>query len=46
MICYHLVKFGGHKYCSCRDMFLVCHVIEQDRVMKGSSDYNDRNRSR
>ena len=40
MVCYHLAKFGGHRYCSSRDMFVVCHVIKQDH--KGSGDYNNR----
>ena len=46
MVCQHLAKYGGHKYFSSRDMFLVCHVIRQDHVVKGSDDYNDRNPSR
>ena len=37
----HLVKFGGHRYCSSRDMCLVCHVIKQDHLLKGSDDYKD-----
>ena len=28
MVCHQLAKFGGHRYCSSRDMFLVCHVIK------------------
>ena len=27
-------------------MFLVCHVIKPDQVIKGSGDYNDRSPSR
>ena len=23
-------------------MFLICHVIKQDHIIKGSGDYNDR----
>ena len=47
MICLHLAKFGGHRYCSSREkMFLVCHVIKPDQVIKGSGDYNDRSPSR
>ena len=43
MVCQHLSKFGGHRYCSSRDMmFLVCHVIKQDHVIKGSGGYNNR----
>ena len=45
MLC-HLAKFGGHRYCISKDMFLVCHVIKQDHVIKGSSDYNDMSLSR
>ena len=41
MECHDLAKFGGHKYFSSRDlMFLVCHVIKQDHVIKASGDYN------
>ena len=47
MVSNHLVKFGGHSYCSSRDIkFLVCHVIKQDSIIKGSGGYNDRNPSR
>ena len=37
MACYQIAKFGGHMYCSSRDMFLACHVIKQDNLTKGSS---------
>ena len=44
---HHLAKFGDHRYCSSRNvMFLVCHVIRQDLIIKGSGDYKDRNPSR
>ena len=33
MLCQHLAKWGGYRYCSSRDMFLVCHVIRQDHVI-------------
>ena len=46
MVCYHLIKFDGHSYCSNRDVFLVGHTIKQDHVVKGSDDYNDRNPSK
>lgn len=37
---YHPVKFSGHRHSGSRDiMFLVCHVIVQDDVIKGSCDY-------
>ena len=33
----HLTKFGGHRHCSVGDIIvLVCHMISQDYVMKGS----------
>ena len=33
-------KFGGHRYCSSGDiMFLVCHLIKQDHIIKRSVDY-------
>ena len=47
MIYHHLAKFGGHSYCSSKDiMFLVCHVIKQDHAIKGSGDSNDSSPSR
>ena len=39
---HHLAKFGGHRRCSSRNIFLVYHVIKQDHIIKGSGDYNDR----
>ena len=39
MVCHHLAKLGSHKYSSNRDMFLVCHMIKQDHIIKGGSDY-------
>ena len=46
MLC-HLAKFGGHRHCiSTGIMFLICHVIKQDQVIKGSSDDNDMSLSR
>ena len=39
-----LAKFDSHRYCGSRDvMFLLCHVIWQDHVIKGSGDYSNRN---
>ena len=35
MVYHHLAKFGGHRCCSSIDMFLVCHVIKQDLIIKG-----------
>ena len=47
MLCHHLAKFGGHRYRSSRNiLFLVCHAIKQDHVIKGSGDYNDRSSSK
>ena len=38
-----LIKFGGLRYCSSRDnIYLVCHMIKEDHVIKGSDDYNNR----
>ena len=38
-----LAKFGGHRFCSSRDMFLFCHVIKQHHIIKGSGVYNNWN---
>ena len=46
MVCHHPAKFGGHRYCGSRDMFLVCHKISQDHTIKGLCDYINRNASR
>ena len=47
MVYHHFAKFGDHKYCSSRDIFfLVCHVIKQDHIIKGSDKYNNRRPSR
>ena len=45
MVCHRFAKFGSHSYCSSRNMFLVCHVIKQDHVIKELGKYNDRNPS-
>ena len=42
MAYHYLAKFGDHRYCTSRDMFLVCHVIKQEHVIKELGDYNDR----
>ena len=42
MVCHHLAKLRGHRCCSGRDMLLVCQVIKEEDVIKGSGDYNDR----
>ena len=36
-----LPNFAVRRYCVSRDMFLVCNVIKQDHVIKGSRNYND-----
>ena len=46
MVRYHLAKCGGHRYCSSRDMFLVCHAAKQEDMIKGRRDFNDMNLSR
>ena len=46
MVCHHLVKFGGHRCCTSRDMYLFYHVIKEDHVVKGSGDYSNRSFSR
>ena len=28
MVCQHLAKFDGHRHCTSRNMFLVCHMIK------------------
>ena len=36
----HFIKYGGHSYCSNRDIiFSACHVIKPDHVIKESSNY-------
>ena len=35
MVYHHHAKFGGHRYCGSSDMFLVCHLIEHNHVIKG-----------
>ena len=37
---HYLVKFGRNRYFS-RDVVLVCHVIKQDHIIKGSGDDDD-----
>ena len=45
-VSYHPLKFGGNRYCGSGNMFLVCHVILQGYVIKGSCDFMGRNPSR
>ena len=44
---YHLAKFGDHRHCGSEDiMILVCHMILQDHVIKGSRDFKGMSPSR
>ena len=39
-VSYHLAKVGGHRYSASGDiLFLVCQVILQDQVIKGSCGF-------
>ena len=38
MICYHLAKFGDHKYCGSRDLFLHFTATWSDKTIGVSSD--------
>ena len=38
-------KCGGHKQCGCGDMFLICHLILQDHMIKRSCDFMSRSPS-
>ena len=46
MVCHHPAKFGGNRFCTSRDILLVCHVIKQDHVVTGSGDYDNKNPSK
>ena len=46
MVCHHLAKFGGHRYCSSRDMFLVCDVTLQNQMIEAINDFMVRSSSR
>ena len=40
MVSHHPNKFGGHRYCGIGDIIvLVCNLITQDHVIKGSSAF-------
>ena len=46
-VCHHPIKFGGHKHCGSEDITaLLCHVISQDHVIKGSCDFMCRSPSK
>ena len=36
---YHLAMFGCHRHSRSGDMYLVCHVILKDHMIKGSWDF-------
>ena len=36
MVYHHFAWFGGHRYCSSKNKFLVFHVIKKDYKIKGS----------
>ena len=39
-VSHHSAKFGGtRQYCSVDITILVCHVIAQEHVIKGSCDF-------
>ena len=46
MVCHHLAKFGGHRYCSSRDMFLICDVTLQNQMIEAINDFMVRSSSR
>ena len=38
-VSYHPTKFGGNKHCgSGNAILLICHVISEDHVIKGTSN--------
>ena len=46
-VSYHPANFGGHRQCGSGDiMVLVCHVISQDHLINGSSDFVRRSTSK
>ena len=46
MVCHHLAKFGGHRYCSSRYMFLICDVTLQNQMIEAINDFMVRSSSR
>ena len=47
MVSHQPDKFAGHRHCGSGDiMILVCHVILQDHLIKGSCDSTPRRPSR
>ena len=39
----HSARFGGHRHCGSGDrLVLVCHVISENHVIKGSCDFKSR----
>ena len=46
MLSHDLANFGGHRHCGSRDIILlVCHVILQGYLIKGSCDFMSRSPS-
>ena len=41
IVCHPPANLDGHSYFGSIDMFLACHVIYQEHVIKGSCDYID-----
>ena len=39
IVTHHLAKFNGHRSCGSRDMYLICDVALQDRVIEGPCDF-------
>ena len=47
MVSFQSASFGGYRHCSSEDiMILVCHVILQNRVIKGSCEFMGKTPSR
>ena len=47
MVYHHPTKFGGHIHCGGVDItVLVCQVISEDHMMKGSCDFISKDPSR
>ena len=42
-VCNELVKFSGHRHSGRGDILLICHMILQGHVIKGSCDFLAKN---
>ena len=40
MVSHQPAKFGDQRSYGSRDMYLICHVISQDHVIKAFCDFN------